>query len=258
MRQRVLVFVGVLLALPAVASAQRWGRERFPQSGACFFQDRDFRGDYFCVPAGADLPRLPDEMNDEISSIRIFGRAEVFVFRDERFRGEPGRFARDMRNLKREGWNDRISSIRIAGQGRDRFGDLNDERRGRDRDRDGDRDRDRERVRAADADRIVRRAYEDVLGREPDEAGLRQYRSRIIDDGWSEKDVRQSITTSPEFLKVRRQRAEDIVRRAYRSVLNRDIDAGAEGYIQNVLRDNWSQEQVERALRNSAEFRNRR
>ena len=52
--------------------------------------------------------------------------------------------------------------------------------------------------------------------------------------------------------------AEEIVRRAYRAVLNRDPDQGAEGYINNVMRENWSQQDVERELRKSDEFRNRR
>ena len=30
------------------ASAQpRWGRERVPNQGACFYEDADFRGNYF-------------------------------------------------------------------------------------------------------------------------------------------------------------------------------------------------------------------
>ena len=39
-------------------------------------------------------------------------------------------------------------------------------------------------------------------------------------------------------------------------MLRREPDnAGAEGYIQNVLRDHWSQQDVERELRKSDEFR---
>ena len=248
MRIRILAVVGVLLALPSLASAQRWGRERFPQSGACFFQDRDFRGDYFCVPAGANVGAVPDDMNDKISSIRIFGRAEVFVFRDTRFRGDSTRFRGDIRNLSGEGWNDRISAMRVDVEGRpagDRFGDLQDDRRGRDR-------------RTGDADRIIKRAYQDILGRDPDAAGLEQYRSRIIDDHWNEDQVRTSIRTSPEFRDRLRKRAEDIVSASYHEILNRDPDSGAEVYIQRVLRDNWSREDVEKALRSSPEFRNRR
>ena len=52
-----------------------------------------------------------------------------------------------------------------------------------------------------------------------------------------------------------RAKAEEIVRCAYRAILNRDPDAVAEGYIMNVMRNNWSQQDVERELRKSPEFR---
>jgi hypothetical protein len=247
MRALVAAIVVSVLAVPGVASAQRWGRERFPQSGACFFRDRDFSGEYFCIRAGDDVRAVPDDMNDQISSIRIFGRAEVTVFRDVRFGGDSARFGGDVHNLRNEGWNDRISSMRVAAVGRqDRFGDLNNADRGRDRDQRANQD----------ADRIIRRAYQDILGRDPDEGGLRQYRSRILDDHWNEDQVRNSLRTSPEFAAVRRTRAEDIVRRAYRNMLKRDPDqAGAEAYIQHVMRDNWSQDDVEKDLRRSPEYR---
>ena len=109
-----------------------------------------------------------------------------------------------------------------------------------------------------DADRIVRRAYQDILDREPDEAGLRQYRSRIIDDGWSEAQVRDALRKSPEYRqksRMTRQTAQDIVRRAYLSVLRREPDAGSRGYVDHVLRDKWTQSDVERELRKSPEYR---
>ncbi len=54
-------------------------------------------------------------MNDKISSIRIFGNASVTVFQDSRFEGRSSRFDYDVPDLKREGWNDLISSFRVAG-----------------------------------------------------------------------------------------------------------------------------------------------
>jgi hypothetical protein len=242
-----LVLAGIAFILaPAPASAQRWGRERFPQSGACFYRDAYFEGDYFCLRAGDEVARLPDDLNDEISSILIFGRAEVVVFKDIRFRGGSMRFTYSVDDLDDYDWNDRISSMRVQGaERRDRFGDLNDVERGRDR-------------RGEDPDRIVRRAYQDILGRDPDAAGLRQYRSRIIDDGWTEEQVRTSLRNSPEYrekITMTRAKAEEIVRRAYRNILNRDPDAVAEGYIMNVMRNNWSQQDVERELRKSPEYK---
>jgi hypothetical protein len=255
----VLVAAGALLALPSHTFAQRWGRERFPDSGACFFRDVEYRGDYFCVRAGDDVGRMPNEMNDNISSIRVFGRAEVIVFRDVRFNGGSSRFGSSVRNLRDEGWNDRISSLRVQIGPRDGdFRDRRDDRRGDRRD-DG---RENRRITGDEADRIVRRAYQDVLKRDPDEGGLRQYRSRVIDDGWTEEQVRNSLRTSPEYRErttMTRPKAEDIVRRAYLNVLKREPDpVGSPGYVNAVMRDNWSQEDVERELRKSDEFKNRR
>ena len=54
-----------------------------------------------------------------------------------------------------------------------------------------------------------------------------------------------------------RASAQSIVRRAYLSVLKREPDPASEGYIERVLRDGWSQADVERDLRRSAEYRSR-
>ena len=103
-----------IVSIPAVASAQlRWGRPTVPRDGACFYRDAGFRGEYFCVRAGEDLPYIPGGLNDEISSIRTFGRAEVTIFRDRRFSGRAERFGGDVWNLRNQGWNDRLSSLRV-------------------------------------------------------------------------------------------------------------------------------------------------
>ena len=112
------------------------------------------------------------------------------------------------------------------------------------------------------ADRIIRRAYQDLLGREPDPNGLWHYRSQVTDNGWDEQDVRRAIMKSPEYLQknpLSEEAAEQIVRRAYLAVLGRDVDAaGMRAYKIRVLRDHWSEADVARELRNSDEYRNRR
>jgi hypothetical protein len=115
------VMAGALLvAAPAVASAQiRWGRPAVPRAGACFYRDAGFRGDYFCLRAGQELRSIPYGLNDEISSIRTFGNAEVIIFKDPRFRGRSQRFFDDVVNLRDIGWNDRMSSLEVRrGRGR--------------------------------------------------------------------------------------------------------------------------------------------
>ena len=126
------------------------------------------------------------------------------------------------------------------------------------------------------ADRIVGRAYGDVLGREPDSNGLRIYRDKVLNQGWDEYDVNAALRKSPEYRQkglgtnagataqsgkskstTTRAQAEDVVRRAYQSVLGRDPDPGSQGYVDHVLRDHWTEADVARELRKSAEYRSK-
>jgi TorA maturation chaperone TorD len=119
-----------------------------------------------------------------------------------------------------------------------------------------------EKVRQESADRVIRRAYQDLLGREPDERGLTRYRTEMLRNSWTERDVREAIRKSPEYREknmMTRDKAVEIVTRAYRSVLGRDPDpAGLESYVQGVLRNKWTEADVARELRKSDEYRNKR
>ena len=244
-RQAFVVACVLSIAHVSPAFAQRWGHGQLPRQGACFYKDPDFRGEYFCADAGANINAVPDDMNDEISSMRVFGGVDVTLFKDVRFQGRSSRFETDIRNLKQVGWDDLISSIRVQYSSRGAFG-----RPG------GFPGRP-----AEDPDRIVRRAYEDVLHREPDPTGLRIYRSHILDDGWNEAQVRDELRRSPEFREnstMTYAKAQDVVRRAYLEVLKREPDPASRPFVDKVFRDHWSQQDVERELRNSAEYRNRR
>jgi Peptidase inhibitor family I36 len=109
--------VGILVLGSSLFAQQgrlRWGMGRTPDAGACFYRDADFRGEYFCVRVGEPVPMVPGDMNDGISSIRLFGRAGVTVYQDVSFRGRSARFDTNVRNLGREGWNDQISSIQVT------------------------------------------------------------------------------------------------------------------------------------------------
>jgi hypothetical protein len=239
---RGIFVVGALVTLAApVTGAQSWGHPDSPRSGACFYRDANFKGDYFCVNAGRDYSSLSSDMNNQISSIRIFGDARVTIFQEPRFEGRGKDFRGEVRNLKDEGWNDRISSLRVRGSG-------------------GSGGHGGGGYSSEQADRIVRRAYEDILDRQPDTAGLRLYRSRMVDDGWSEKDVRDALRKSPEYkekVTMTRPQAEDVVARAYRSVLGREPDPGSRTYVDKVLREHWTEQDVARELRKSPEYKNK-
>jgi hypothetical protein len=92
----------------------RWGRQGMPQTGACFYEDVNFRGRNFCVRPGERMATLPAGMGDKISSVRLAGSTEVTVFRDSNMRGRSARLINDVRDLKGEGWGDQISSLEVA------------------------------------------------------------------------------------------------------------------------------------------------
>lgn len=162
-----------------------WGRPTTPSSGACFYEDPDFRGDYFCASVGSNTSQVPDDANDRISSIRVFGNASVTVFQDVNFRNASMRFDGDQRNLERVGWDDRISSFRVEFRGGNSRGD-------------------------------------------------REYNT-------------EAQWTYPQ--------AQKMVQRAYRSVLGRDPDAAAASWINETIKNHWSQAQLEDALKNTPEYR---
>jgi len=227
----------------STASAQHWGRDRFPNDGVCFFKDPNFNGEYFCAGSGDSINAVPKDMNDKISSIRVFGRAEVTVFQDVHFSGRSVRFGSDVRNLKDEGWNDRISSMRVYSAG----GSGSNGSYGRP---------------GEDPERAIRRAYQDILGRDPDREGMRTYRNHMIADGWTEAQVRESLRESREYREKRVNttpaQAQEVVRRAYLNVLKREPDPASQSYVDRVIRDHWTQQDVERELRKSDEYRNGR
>lgn len=219
---------------------QSRGRDRSPR--VIFYQDADFRGDALAVYPGDSQENLSGlsfpnggKLNDRISSIRVEGGAEVYVYADARFRGAVMRLTESARDLTGRllpgsvsaSWNDRISSLRV-------------EVRRRDESRE-------------DPNVVIKRAYLDLLGRDPDPSGLRNYRGLIIDQGWTERMVRDHIRRSDEF---RLEGADRIIRRAYLDVLGREPDpSGLKHHRQNLLEKDWTEVDVRDALRRSDEYR---
>lgn len=108
----------------------------------------------------------------------------------------------------------------------------------------------------ADPDRVIRRAYQDILHRDPDQQGLRYYRIKMIDYGWTEQDVRQALRKSPEHDNVKQDSADRIVRRAYEDILEREPDQrGLVQYRNEILYNGWTERQVRDALMKSPEYR---
>jgi hypothetical protein len=152
MKQLCLVSMTVLtIGLTSVHVFAQQGRDRRDDRNdnrdgdrVCFYRDIQFAGPSWCYRAGDELADLRDR-EDEISSIRIFGRVRVIVYDQEEFMGTSDEFDRDVADLRlramegRRNWNDRIESFQVIGPDRRRGGfggggrDDRDNRPARDR-----------------------------------------------------------------------------------------------------------------------------
>jgi hypothetical protein len=249
-----LAIITLLGVAVTVTRAENRHDGRGDRPRVTFYEHADFRGASRTVEAGEVLENLTrarfsngGEMNDRISSIRIEGGAQVLLYQDAGFRGDTRRIDFSVSNLNDSapGWNDAVSSLRVE---RDRGG------RG---DR-GDRvDHGPDRHDGPDfrrTDDIVRRAYRDILRREPDAGGLRDYRRHMMQDNWSEAQVRHSLRESEEF----RNLADGIITSAYRDLLGRDASHRERSkFREQMVQRGASEEDVRRAIRATDEYRMR-
>ena len=119
--------VGASILLGAASvSAQSWGRPRVPAAGVCFYEDINYGGRYFCANVGSSVEHVSGGADDEISSIRVFGNAEVTVFRDSNFHGSSHRFDSNVEDLRSSGFNDRVTSYRVTNRGYSQGGNWGD------------------------------------------------------------------------------------------------------------------------------------
>jgi hypothetical protein len=97
-----------------------WHGGNWGSGGACFYKDRNFSGNYFCMHRGEERESL-GQYGNEISSIRVFGGAHVEIYDDRNFSGARKSLHKDISDLHQlavnqqpgHSWNDRISSVRI-------------------------------------------------------------------------------------------------------------------------------------------------
>ena len=219
-----------MLVLSSSASAQYWGRGANPASGACFYEDINYGGRYFCTRVGDSNPRVPSNINDEISSIRLFGDAEIVVFRDGDMRGETRMFTRSVRVMRSSGFNDRVTSyvVQPSGYGGGNWGATNGGGR-------------------YNGGGYNNGAY--------NSGGYYDNGRGTYDGGYSGAYGRgSSYGTAGRWTYPQ---AETMVRQGYRRVLGREPDPAARSWVNEVMKNNWSQRQLEDALRQSPEARHR-
>jgi hypothetical protein len=67
--------------------------------GRLLLPRRQFPGGLLLCPVGDAIDELPNDLNDEISSIRMLGGdVEVTIFQNREFKGKSKRFDEDVRS----------------------------------------------------------------------------------------------------------------------------------------------------------------
>ncbi|MBN2338069.1 MAG: peptidase inhibitor family I36 protein [Acidobacteria bacterium] len=98
------------------AQSRVWNQGHQPREGVCFYVDADYKGEEFCVEGNDTQRNLEPRYNDRVSSVRLFGGANLTVFEDSNYQGSSQTYSRDVANLRN--WGDRISSFQIRGDRR--------------------------------------------------------------------------------------------------------------------------------------------
>ncbi|MEQ1354108.1 MAG: DUF3011 domain-containing protein [Candidatus Acidiferrum sp.] len=97
-----------------------WHGGNWDAGGACFYKDSNFGGSFFCLRRGEQRESLGN-YGDQISSMRVFGRARTMIYDDRNFSGARQRVSGDVGDLRQyrvaqkpgHTWNNRVSSIRV-------------------------------------------------------------------------------------------------------------------------------------------------
>ena len=256
------------VALPAI-SAQGPGNP----NRVTFYTEPNFRGEAVAVEAGAAVPDLGQMFRPSqkpwsfaISSVKVEGDARASVYTAPHFQGERLEITQSIADLyaaPRAGgtWDRAIASVQVAGTALaptppppvvvvpdqrpptvvvvPRAPPPPPVRVVRPVD-----------IRAVDA--AIHRAFREVLNRPADPEGLKTYRHRIINEGWSEAQVITQLQRSAE---ARAVNADEAIRKAYREVLGRDPDAHGLAHYRSKWREGWTQGQIRDDLRRSVEGR---
>ena len=114
-----VISVLILGAIPLLgAGAPQRGGNQGGGDRVCVYQDIQFQGWEECYRPGDEIADLGRHKN-AISSIRIYGRARIMVFKNSEFEGNSEVFDRDVpdlgrRNMEgRSSWSDQIDSLRV-------------------------------------------------------------------------------------------------------------------------------------------------
>ncbi|MCX6955036.1 MAG: hypothetical protein NTV51_23010 [Verrucomicrobia bacterium] len=242
---RAVVFCAAALAATLPFAAAQPPPPPPPAGRALFYTEPNYRGECLVVEAGGSSENLEfvrdargRSFNDRISSVRFEGPVRVAIFENSQFRGSftwlnrntPDLSAFSLGERSNTNWNDAVSSVQVdvVRGGPGVFTAW--ERR--------------------DAERAARAAYRDILGREPDPAGVRFYLGRLLDAGWSDDQLRDALRRSDEF---KHRDIGAILNRVYTEELGRPPDPGGAAAYTKALGRGMTEPEFRAELHRSKE-----
>jgi hypothetical protein len=92
-----------------------------PSRGACFFKEKYYRGEYFCMTRGSSFNAMPGRFDNAISSIKVYGRVSVIIYKNANFQSDNASFSSSVPDLaawrlpsdRSRNWNNKISSVQV-------------------------------------------------------------------------------------------------------------------------------------------------
>ena len=101
-------------------------------------------------------------------------------------------------------------------------------------------------------EKVITDAFRDLLDREPDADGMRHYRRRMIERGWTAGDVRDAIRASEEF---RIHEADIVIDRAFDDLLERPPTADERDEYRRRLLKDGTEDGIRRHIKKSEDFK---
>ena len=99
---------------------------------------------------------------------------------------------------------------------------------------------------AASPEEIVTEAYQEVLGRKPDPSGMSEYRSKVIEKGWTAEDIKKALRKSDEYY-------ERAITLAYQDGLGRKPDPEGMANYKRKMSKGWTEKEIRNDMRKSPE-----
>ena len=265
----IIVTLCFLTALRADPAGPRSEHPRPATGRVVLYSGENFDGVSVELLPGAEVANLADlrfadgrQVDDRISSVRVFGDLTVTLYSDPGFSGDVLELADGAPRLVRvprrgRNWDNCLSSVRVSGGRCDGRGPADWDRGHGGRPEDGGGPAGRpprhDGPSGAEIERLVARAFRELLAREPNESELRKYGDAVVEQGWGRDEICADLRAGREY---RTREANALIERVYREMFGREVDASARKiWLKRLVEKGWDERRFRAEMRKFDEYR---